>query len=201
MDIDIFEVIEAAKSKPFGFQAFYPGPGLGGHCIPIDPFYLTWKAREYDYSTKFIELAGEINASMPGFVVNKLIEVLGNNGKVLKGAKILILGMAYKKNIDDMRESPSLKIMDLLIKKGAFVDYSDPYILILPETRQYKFKKESVKLTEENIKKYDALVISTDHDLFDRELILKNAKLIIDTRNMFGATEMNKDKIYKIYKA
>jgi len=197
MDIDIFEVIKAASSKPFGFQAFYPGPGLGGHCIPIDPFYLTWKAREYDYSTKFIELAGEINTSMPEFVINKLIEALGDYGKILKGSKILILGVAYKKNIDDTRESPSLKIMDLLIKKGVEVDYSDPFIPDLPQTRNYNFKKHSVELTEENIKNYDALIISTDHDSFDRDKILKFAKLIIDTRNMFNISGTKYKNVYK----
>ncbi len=197
MNIDIFEVIEAAKTKPFGFQAFYPGPGLGGHCIPIDPFYLTWKVREYDYSTKFIELAGEINASMPEYVINKLIEALGDQGKFLKNTKILILGMAYKKNIDDMRESPSLKLMDLIIKKGAEADYSDPFIPALPETRHYKFKKQSIALTSKNIAGYDALIISTDHDSFDKKKILDNANLIIDTRNMFNIRGKRKNKIYK----
>jgi UDP-N-acetyl-D-glucosamine dehydrogenase len=197
MDIDIFEVIKAASSKPFGFHTFYPGPGLGGHCIPIDPFYLTWKAREYGYSTKFIELAGEINTSMPEFVINKLIEALGDKGEILKSSKILILGIAYKKNIDDIRESPALKIMDLLIKKGVEVDYSDPFIPVLPETRHYNFKKQSIELNEENIQKYDALIISTDHDSFDRDKILKFAKLIIDTRNMFNIAGIKYKNIYK----
>ncbi|MCJ7472562.1 MAG: nucleotide sugar dehydrogenase, partial [Actinobacteria bacterium] len=197
MNIDIFEVIDAARTKPFGFQAFYPGPGLGGHCIPIDPFYLSWKAREYDYSTRFIELAGEINALMPEYVINRTIEALGEQGKALKNSKVLILGMSYKKNIDDMREAPSLKLMDILIKKGARVDYSDPFIQTLPETRQYKFSKESIELTGDNIKSYDCIIISTDHDDFDREKLKNNANLIIDTRNMFKISGIKKGKIYK----
>ena len=197
MGIDVFEIIDAARTKPFGFQPFYPGPGLGGHCIPIDPFYLTWKAREYDYSTKFIELAGEINSSMPYFVVSKLVEALDENEKTLKNSKILILGMAYKKNIDDMRESPSLKLMDILTKKGAYVDYSDPYIPELPKTRHYDFKKKSIKLTENNLQNYDCVIISTNHDLFDKEKILENAKLIIDTRNMFKLNGLKNGKVYK----
>ncbi|MBA7567218.1 UDP-N-acetyl-D-glucosamine 6-dehydrogenase [subsurface metagenome] len=197
MDIDIFEVIEAASTKPFGFSAFYPGPGLGGHCIPIDPFYLSWKAREYEYSTRFIELAGEINSSMPDYVIDRITEALNEHGRALQGSNVLILGMAYKKNVDDMRESPSLKIMDLLIKKGAKVEYSDPYIPELPKTRQYNFRKKSIELTEENIKSYDLIVVVTDHDKFNKELILKNAKLIIDTRNMFRVDKLKDGKIYK----
>lgn len=197
MGIDIFEVIEAAKTKPFGFQAFYPGPGLGGHCIPIDPFYLSWKAREYDYNTKFIELAGEINSSMPNYVVSKTIEVLNEKCKMLKGSKVLVLGVAYKKNIDDMRESPALKIMDLLIKKGAFVDYSDPYIDELPKTRNYSIEKQSIDLTETNLKSYDCVIVNADHDLFDKAKILKNSKLIIDTRNMFKINGLKDSKVRK----
>jgi len=197
MNIDIFEVINAASTKPFGFQAFYPGPGLGGHCIPIDPFYLSWKAREFDYTTRFIELAGEINAMMPEYVINKTADALGEHGKVLKNSRILILGMSYKKNIDDTRESPSLKMMDILLKKSAIVDYSDPFIPVLPRTRKYSFDKKSVELTEDNIKSYDCLIISTDHDSFDKKKIKENAKLIIDTRNMFNARGINSGKIYK----
>ena len=197
MGIDIFEVIDAAKTKPFGFQAFYPGPGLGGHCIPIDPFYLTWKAKEYDYNTKFIELAGEINSSMPNYVVSKTIEVLNEKGKVLKGSKVLVLGVAYKKNVDDMRESPALKLMELFIRKGAFVDYSDPYINELPKTRHYSFEKQSVDLTEENLKIYDCVIVNADHDLFDKAKILKNSKLIIDTRNMFKIKGLKDSKVRK----
>ena len=197
MGINIFEVIEAASTKPFGFQAFYPGPGLGGHCIPIDPFYLSWKAREYEYSTRFIELAGEINASMPDYVIDRITEALNEHGRALQGSKVLILGMAYKKNVDDMRESPSLKIMDLLIKKGAKVEYSDPFIPELSKTRQYSFRKKSIELTEENIRTYDCVIVITDHDKFNKELILKNAKLIVDTRNMFRVDKLKDGKIYK----
>lgn len=197
MDIDIFEVIEAASTKPFGFTAFYPGPGLGGHCIPIDPFYLSWKAREYEYSTRFIELAGDINSSMPDYIVDRITEALNEHGRALQGSNVLILGMAYKKNVDDMRESPSLKIMDLLIKKGAKVEYSDPYIPELPKTRQYNFRKKSIELTKENIKSYDLIVVVTDHDKFDKELIFNNANLIVDTRNMFRVDKLKDGKIYK----
>ena len=197
MDIDVWEVIEAAKTKPFGFNAFYPGPGLGGHCIPIDPFYLTWKAREYDVNTKFIELAGEINTFQPYYVVNRVVEILNSNKKSIKDARILILGAAYKKNIDDLRESPSLKLIELLISKNALVDYSDPYIAKLPATRKYNFNMESVELTKENLKHYDALVLSTDHDSFDYKFILENSNLIVDTRNKFNALNLNSAKVYK----
>jgi UDP-N-acetyl-D-glucosamine dehydrogenase len=197
MDIDIFEVIEAAATKPFGFQPFYPGPGLGGHCIPIDPFYLSWRAKEYDYSTRFIELAGEINTSIPYYIVNKITEALNENGKSLNSSKILILGMSYKKNIDDIRESPSLKLMDILINKKVHVDYVDPYIPKLAKTRDYNFKKQSIDLTRENIKKYDCVVVCTDHDLFDKEIIFKNSKLIVDTRNMFSLKEFKDSKLYR----
>lgn len=197
MGIDVFEVINAAKTKPFGFQAFYPGPGLGGHCIPIDPFYLTWKAREYEYSTRFIELAGEINSSMPEYVIRKTMEALGDNGKAIKGSRILILGMAYKKNVDDMRESPALRIMELLIKKGAVVDYCDPYIPKLSRTRHYDFDKKSIELNAKNLRNSDGVIISTDHDIFDKDLIYQNSRLIIDTRNMFEINGIRKGKIYK----
>jgi UDP-N-acetyl-D-glucosamine dehydrogenase len=185
MNIDIWEVIEAAKTKPFGFQAFYPGPGLGGHCIPIDPFYLTWKAREFDINTKFIELAGEINTLQPYYVVNRIIEALNNKNKSITGSEILILGAAYKKNIDDMRESPTLKLIEILSNKGAKVSYNDPHVPKLPRTRHYNFEMESVELTEENLNKFDAIVVSTDHDLYDYNFIYENSKLIIDTRNAF----------------
>ncbi len=191
MDIDIWEVIEAAKTKPFGFQAFYPGPGLGGHCIPIDPFYLTWKAREYDINTKFIELAGEINTFQPYYVVQKLSEALDKNGKTLKGSHILILGASYKKNIDDMRESPSLKLIEILQNREAIVDYSDNYVPKLPPTRKYHFEMKSVELTPEIIKRYDAILLSTDHDNFNYEMIYSNAQLIIDTRNAFAKRGFN----------
>lgn len=186
MNIDVWEVIEAASTKPFGFQPFYPGPGLGGHCIPIDPFYLTWKAREYDSNTRFIELAGEINTYMPYYVVEKAMESLNLNKKSLNGSKVLILGIAYKKDIDDMRESPSLRLIELFREKGAEVDYNDPYVSKLPKTRKYSFDMMSVDLTKDNISKYDMIVLSTDHTAYDYKLIQTNAKLILDTRNAFG---------------
>src|SRR5271157_3988452 len=183
MDIDIWEVIEAAKTKPFGFQAFYPGPGLGGHCIPIDPFYLTWKAKEYGIATRFIELAGEINSSMPDYVVGKVMLALNDAGKPVKGARILILGLAYKANVDDDRESPSYVIMELIEKGGGTVDYSDPYVPRLKKVRKFNFDKASVQLTAKKIKSYDAVVIVTNHANVNYKLVEKNAKLIIDTRN------------------
>lgn len=195
MGIDIWEVIEAAKTKPFGFQAFYPGPGLGGHCIPIDPFYLTWKAREYDFPTRFIELAGEINTNMPYYVVQRTVDALNNNGRGIKGSKILILGLAYKKDVDDPRESPSFKLIELLEKKGAIVDYNDPFIPKSPKMRKYKIRKESVPLTVENIRKYDCVIIATDHSVYDPEYIVANSNLIIDTRNMIPKNLKNPDKV------
>jgi len=182
MGIDIWEVIEAAKTKPFGFQAFYPGPGLGGHCIPIDPFYLSWKAKEYDFPTKFIELAGEINTSMPYYVVQKTIEALNDRGKSIRGAKVLILGVAYKKDVDDVRESPALKIIKLLLEKGASVEYNDPYIPLMPPTRKYKFNMRSVPLDGERLKESDVVILVTDHTAYDYDWILQNASLIVDTR-------------------
>ena len=184
MNIDIYEVINAAKTKPFGFQAFYPGPGLGGHCIPIDPFYLTWKAREYDFSTRFVELAGEINTYMPYFVVERTVQGLNEKaGKSIKGSKILVIGVAYKKDVDDMRESPSLKLMELLLQRGASVDYHDPYIPVLPRTRRHEFNMRSVPLTPENLASYDLVLIATDHSCLDYESILTHAPLVVDTRN------------------
>jgi len=195
MGIDIWEVIKAASTKPFGFTAFYPGPGLGGHCIPIDPFYLTWKAREFDTSSKFIELAGEINTSMPFYVVEKVIHALNDHKKSIKGSKIIILGLAYKKDIDDLRESPSLKLIELLQDHGAKVDYNDDYVTTIPKVRKYNFNKKSVKITPANIKRYDLILLSTEHSYYDYSMILKNAKLIVDTRNGFGA--FSNKKIYK----
>lgn len=197
MGIDVWEVIEAAKTKPFGFHAFYPGPGLGGHCIPIDPFYLTWKAREFDINTKFIELAGEINTSMPYFVVDKTADALNNEKKSLKGSKVLILGASYKKDIDDMRESPSLKLIEILRERGCVVDYNDPYVPKLPKTRKYEYDMESIPLTEENLQKYDVLLLSTDHSNYDYKFIYKNAKLIVDTRNAFARNGLVNEKIVK----
>lgn len=197
MDIDVFEVIEAARTKPFGFQAFYPGPGLGGHCIPIDPFYLSWKAREFGHSARFIHLAGEINTSMPHFVVQRVIDALNSDRKPLNGSPVLLLGMAYKENVDDTRESPSMRLMDLLQQRGAHVDYSDPYIPELVPTRAYKFDKSSVELTPENVSKYDCVVICTAHRSFDYELIREHARLIVDTRNVFRTPGNHNGKIFK----
>ncbi len=186
MGIDIFEVIEASKTKPFGFQAFYPGPGLGGHCIPIDPFYLTWKAREYDFSTRFIELAGEINTSMPYFVMQRVIKALGDQNKALNGAKILVLGVAYKKDVDDPRESPSLKIMDLLKQEGAEVSYNDPYIPRCAGMRHYPhFDLVSTPLDEQVIQAADLVLLVTDHSAYDYAWLASQARLIVDTRNAF----------------
>lgn len=197
MDIDVWEVIEAAKTKPFGFNAFYPGPGLGGHCIPIDPFYLTWKARQYDMNTKFIELAGEVNTYQPYYVIGRCGDVLNQQGKSLKGSKVLILGAAYKKDIDDMRESPSLKLISLLLSKGALVDYNDPFVPVLPPTRKYKLEMKSVELTEANLKNYDLVLLSTDHSVYDYLFIAEHAKMIVDTRNAFVTVNFG----HKIFKA
>lgn len=186
MGIDIFEVIEASKTKPFGFQAFYPGPGLGGHCIPIDPFYLTWKAREFDFSTRFIELAGDINSNMPYFVVTRLMEVLNNYGKALKNAKILVLGLAYKKDVDDNRESPAMKIIQILREKGALVEYNDPHIPRCGGMRHYPgIELVSVPLTDVTLQEADCVLLVTDHSAYDYEWIAAKAQLIVDTRNAF----------------
>ncbi|MDN7126948.1 nucleotide sugar dehydrogenase [Pseudidiomarina sp. 1APR75-33.1] len=185
MGIDIFEVIDAAKTKPFGFTAYYPGPGLGGHCIPIDPFYLTWKAREYGLHTRFIELSGEVNRAMPEYVVNKLMDGLNDNNKSLRGSKVLVLGIAYKKNVDDMRESPSVEIMELIEAKGAEVAYSDPHVPIFPKMREHSFDLTSVGLTPESLASFDAVVLATDHDKFDFDAIYEHAKLIIDSRGKY----------------
>ena len=182
MGMDIWEVIKASKTKPFGFQAFYPGPGLGGHCIPIDPFYLTWKAREYDFSTRFIELAGEINSNMPYYVAQKVMEALNNKGKSIRGACILVLGIAYKKNVDDLRESPSLELIRILREKGAKVDYNDPFIPVAVSHRR-GFKMRSTQLNSKNIKKYDCVLIATDHSSYDYKWIAENSQLVVDTRN------------------
>ncbi|MBE9033817.1 nucleotide sugar dehydrogenase [aff. Roholtiella sp. LEGE 12411] len=188
MDIDIWEVIEAAKTKPFGFHAFYPGPGWGGHCIPIDPFYLTWKAREYDLSLQFIELAGEVNTLMPNYVVNRLSSALNNQCKPLKNSRILILGVAYKKNVDDQRESPSLKIIQLLKQQGAHVEYHDPYAPTCENHRHYpEINLKSLPLTKENLQTFDAVLIATNHDNVDYELVADNSSLIIDTRNILAS--------------
>ncbi|WP_373974363.1 nucleotide sugar dehydrogenase [Chitinibacter sp. SCUT-21] len=185
MGIDIFEVIRAAATKPFGFVPYYPGPGLGGHCIPIDPFYLTWKAKEYGVNTRFIELAGEVNHYMPKYVVEKITEALNNRGKALKNSKILILGIAYKKNIDDTRESPSIEIMDLLVQRGCFIAYSDPHVSSFPIKRDYRFDLQSVPINEASLNDFDCVVLATDHDAFEYELIMNQARLIIDCRGRF----------------
>lgn len=187
MGIDVWEVIEAAKTKPFGFMPFYPGPGLGGHCIPIDPFYLTWKAREYEVATRFIELAGQINTDMPNYVVNRLLEGLDRlTGRGLKGAHVLIVGVAYKKNIEDTRESPSLKLIELIEKRGAATDYHDPFVAEIPLTREHADLKgrKSIAINSEVLTAYDAIVIATDHDNIDWHLIAAHGRLIIDTRNV-----------------
>jgi UDP-N-acetyl-D-glucosamine dehydrogenase len=200
MGIDVWEVIEAAKTKPFGYQAFYPGPGLGGHCIPIDPFYLTWKAREYDTHTHFIELAGQINSAMPRYVIAKLEEALStHSGKALRDAKVLVLGLAYKKNVADMRESPSFKLMELLEKRGAHVGYHDPHITVISPTREHaEFTgRKSVALTPAIVASYDVVLLSTDHDSVDYDLVAKSAKLIIDTRNKFAGNAAAEGKVIK----
>jgi UDP-N-acetyl-D-glucosamine dehydrogenase len=186
MGIDVWEVIEAAKSKPFGFMPFYPGPGLGGHCIPIDPFYLTWKAREYDLTTRFIELAGEINTNMPRYVVSRLVDELdARSGRGLNGAKVLVVGLAYKKNVDDIRESPSLRLIEMLERRGAVCDVFDPLVSVIPQTREHPTLagRRSIALKYDNISEYDAVLIATDHDSIDYKMLAKNAKLIVDTRN------------------
>ncbi|CTQ55422.1 UDP-N-acetyl-D-glucosamine 6-dehydrogenase [Roseibium album] len=200
MNVDVWEVIDAAKSKPFGFMPFYPGPGLGGHCIPIDPFYLTWKAREFEVATRFIELAGQINTAMPHYVLERLVWALDTNfSRGLNGAKILVIGMAYKKNVDDMRESPSLKLVELLQNRGSNVDYHDPHIPELPQTRAYPLFEgmKSKELTSCMIGHYDAVLILTDHDDIDWRLVAKNAKLVVDTRNVCQRNGFVSDKIYK----
>jgi UDP-N-acetyl-D-glucosamine dehydrogenase len=186
MGIDIHEVIRAAATKPFGFVAYYPGPGLGGHCIPIDPFYLTWKAREYGVNTRFIELAGEVNSNMPDYVVAKLTEALNSARKSVNGMSILVLGIAYKKNVDDMRESPSVVLMEKLQALGATVAYSDPHVPVFPKLRDHvHFDLQSVELTPESLAKYDCVLLATDHDSYDYELIKANARLLVDTRGRY----------------
>lgn len=195
MDIDIFEVINAAKTKPFGFQAFYPGPGLGGHCIPIDPFYLTWKAREYDCTTKFIELAGEVNTFMPYWVVAKTIDALNDRCVASNGARVLVLGLAYKKDIDDVRESPSLKLIELLRDRGCKVDYNDPYVAKTHKMRHYDLGMTSVQITEESLASYDCVLISTDHTEYDWDFIVRYSRLVVDTRN--ACKDVASDKVVR----
>ncbi len=185
MGIDIHEVIRAAATKPFGFVPYWPGPGLGGHCIPIDPFYLSWKAREYGVHTRFIELAGEINSGMPHWVIGKCVDALNERGRALKDARVLVLGIAYKKNVDDMRESPAVELMELLAERGAHVEYSDPHVPVFPRLRRGSFDLKSVPLTGENIARCDLVLLATNHDAFDYDLVRRSAKLIVDTRGVY----------------
>jgi len=198
MGIDIWEVVEAAGTKPFGIQTFYPGPGVGGHCIPIDPFYLTWKAREYDFHTRFIELAGEVNVEVSYYVVNKVVRALNNENKSLKDAKIFVLGVAYKKDIDDMRESPALKIMELLRKQGANITYHDPFIPVIEPHGGSTLHLESVSLTDEALTEADGVLILTDHSNIDYERVVAKAQLVVDTRNATKNVLENREKIVKI---
>ena len=191
MGMDIHEVIAAAATKPFGFTPYYPGPGLGGHCIPIDPFYLTWKAREYGLTTRFIELAGEVNTSMPKWVVAKVTDALNDMSLPVKGSKILVLGIAYKKNVDDMRESPSVELMQLLREKGAVIEYSDPYVPTFPNMRKYEFDLRSVDLTKDVVGSYDCVLLATDHDSFDYGMLENTAKLLVDTRGRYKEPREN----------
>ena len=196
MGLDIWEVIDSAATKPFGFMPFYPGPGLGGHCIPVDPYYLSWKAREYDFSTRFIELAGEINTEMPYHVVSAVGTALNDRQKSIKGSKILLLGVAYKKDVDDLRESPSLKLLELLTDRGAKIEYNDPYFPALQKMRHYDFSHmRSVDLTPERLASYDCVLIATDHSAYDYESIVRHARLIADTRNATRNVKGGRDKI------
>jgi UDP-N-acetyl-D-glucosamine dehydrogenase len=198
MGIDVWEVIEAARTKPFGFQAFYPGPGLGGHCIPIDPFYLTWVARKFGLSTRFIELAGEVNTAMPAFVVSKVADALNDRGRPVKGSKVALLGMAYKKDVDDARESPGFELMELLLHKGAVVTYNDPHIAILPHMRRWpEIRMASQPLTPEYLRDQDVVLVVTDHSAFDWPWIVSHSKLVIDTRNATRNVRENRERIVK----
>ena len=197
MGIDVWEVIDAAATKPFGFMPFYPGPGLGGHCIPIDPFYLSWKAREFNFSTRFIELAGQINNAMPDYVVARLTDALNERKKAVNGAHVLVLGAAYKKDVGDMRESPSLVLIEQLQHRGALVDYNDPYVPKLPPTRKHRLDMTSVEVTESSLKKYDCVLVATDHTEYDWAFIVKHAQLVVDTRNATRNITEGREKIVK----
>ena len=186
MGIDIHEVVRAAATKPFGFTPYYPGPGLGGHCIPIDPFYLSWKARQVGVDTRFIELAGEVNRAMPEWVVGKVTHALNDRSRAIKGSHILVLGLAYKKNVDDVRESPAAEIMELLRERGARLDYSDPFVPKFPRMRAHRFELESVALDAKALERYDCVVLVTDHDAFDYDLIRRHARVVVDTRGRYG---------------
>jgi len=197
MGIDVWEVVAAASTKPFGFQPFYPGPGLGGHCIPIDPFYLTWKARQYDLPTRFIELAGEINTSMPKYVVWRVMEALNAHGKAIKGSRILILGLAYKKDVDDIRESPSIALIEQLTEQGAKVDYNDPYVARTHKQREHNLRMTSKPLSARMLGRYDCVLIATDHTVYDYKWIVQHAKLVLDTRNATQSVKRGRQKIVK----
>jgi len=197
MGIDVWEVVHAASTKPFGFQPFYPGPGLGGHCIPIDPFYLTWKARQYGFSTRFIELAGEINTAMPEYVISRVTTALNERKLPLKGSQILVLGLAYKKDVDDLRESPSIELIEMLKARGAKVDYNDPHIPRTPKQREHNLGMTSKKLTEKLLRSYDCVLIATDHSAYDYAWIVRHSKLIVDTRNATAKVPQGREKIVK----
>ncbi|HEY6565150.1 MAG TPA: nucleotide sugar dehydrogenase, partial [Pirellulaceae bacterium] len=198
LGIDVWEVIDAAKTKPFGFQAFYPGPGLGGHCIPIDPFYLSWLARRHEMSTRFIELAGEINTSMPLHVVQRVMEALNDHGRPIRGSRIGILGAAYKKDVDDPRESPSFKLMELLQDRGAILSYNDPHIPVLPSMRSFRVPRlASEELTPDYLARQDAILIVTDHSAYDWDFVVRYSRLVVDTRNATRSVLEGRDKIVK----
>jgi UDP-N-acetyl-D-glucosamine dehydrogenase len=197
MGIDVWKVIDAARTKPFGFHPFYPGPGLGGHCIPIDPFYLSWKAKRYDITARFIELAGELNVSMPYYVIHKIADVLNARRKSLMNAKILVLGLAYKKDVDDLRESPSIILIEQLQHAGAKVDYNDPFIPTTHKQREHDLKMKSVPLSPRMIKSYDVVLIATDHSVYDYNTIVANAKAVVDTRNATSKVKKGREKITK----
>jgi UDP-N-acetyl-D-glucosamine dehydrogenase len=197
MGIDVWEVVDAAATKPFGFQPFYPGPGLGGHCIPIDPFYLTWKARQYGLNTRFIELAGEINTSMPDYVVTRVTEALNAKRRAVNGSKILVLGLAYKKDVDDVRESPSIHLIEMLQQRGAKVDYNDPYVPRTHKQREHHLRMTSKKLTAKMLATYDCVLIATNHSSYKYDWIVKHARLVVDTRNATANVKTNRQKIVK----
>jgi UDP-N-acetyl-D-glucosamine dehydrogenase len=197
MGIDVWEVIAAAKTKPFGFQPFYPGPGLGGHCIPIDPFYLTWAARRLGLCTRFIELAGEINTSMPQYVLQRVVEALNDHGKAVRGSKVCVLGVAYKRDVDDPRESPAFEVLEGLQERGAVVSYSDPHVPTLPRMRRHKVRLDSAALTEEFLAGQDCVVVITDHTKFDFEHITRHSRLVVDTRNATTACQPGQCRIVK----
>jgi UDP-N-acetyl-D-glucosamine dehydrogenase len=197
MDLDVNEVIDAASTKPFGYMPFQPGPGLGGHCIPIDPFYLTWKARQFEFQTRFIELAGEVNTEMPRYVVHRTMEALDARGRTLKGARVLVLGIAYKKDVDDMRESPAVRIIELLQERGAEVVYHDPYVPRVPRMRQHRLDMVSVPLTDDALETADAVLIATDHGCVDYARVVERARLVVDTRNACRAVRVGREKIVK----